>query len=311
MSNMVFDPLTGDPTIIATNRAKRPDRTGAVASIKNDAKPPEKKEKIDFFAKGNEHLTPETLYQDEDDWNVRVFANKFPLMDHHEVIVHSPHADKDIEDLPCDQTVKIIRAYLNRVSYFNSIGMEVMIFNNRGGRAGASIEHPHSQIVANEGFPGILEYEKSAALRYFNETEKCYWDHELDEERKYQQRIVHESKHFVLYVPYACRWSYELRVTPKVHRPNIAYITEPEIMDFARVLKGALVAYNTLFDRPDRNFWIHTMRYEPYHWHVGFLPHIKVFGALEMGAGIWVSDKATSEDAAVQLREAFEPDGNC
>ena len=80
-------------------------------------------------------------------------------------------------------------------------------------------------------------------------------------------------------------------------------MNEMEIGDFAIVLQAALRAYDELFDRPDRNFWIHTMRYEPYHWHVGFLPHIKVLGGLELGAGIWVSDKATPEDAARQLGE--------
>jgi len=41
---------------------------------------------------------------------------------------------------------------------------EVFIFNNRGGKAGASILHAHSQIVAAKGFPGIIEKEKESAL---------------------------------------------------------------------------------------------------------------------------------------------------
>lgn len=310
MNTFVFDPLTGEPTIIATNRAKRVDQTGAVSSIQNakatDSESEKPKKRTDYFAKGNEHLTPPTLYQDEDDWNVRVFKNKFPLLEDHEIVVHSPFEDKDIEDLPIEQTVRIIRAYLNRVAYYNAKDKEVFIFNNRGGKAGASIEHPHSQILAAKGFPGTMEREKSAALHYFNEFGRSYWSDEMQKELGYGKRVIHESAHFVLYVPYVSRWSYEMRLVPKEHRPNILYITEPEIQDFARILKGALVAYNQLFDRPDRNFWIHNLRYEPYHWHVGFLPHIKVFGALEMGAGIWVSDKATSEDAAADLRQHFK-----
>ena len=92
----------------------------------------------------------------------------------------------------------------------------------------------------------------------------------------------------------------------KNHKPNFGFIDEQEIHDLAVVLRGLLRAYDALFDRPDRNFWIHTMQYEPYHWHMGFLPHIKVFGALELGSGIWVSDKATPEDAAAQLREKMQ-----
>lgn len=304
MSTYIFDPLTGEPTLIATARAKRPDQTSAVSTIAPT--PTDKpKEKVDFFAKGNEHMTPPTLYVDQDDWNVRVFENKFPLMPNHEIIVSTPYLDKDIDDMPAEQTVKVIRAWLNRVQHYNDQDMEVFIFNNRGGKAGASLDHPHSQLVAAKAFPGYMETEKEAGLRYFNEHDESYWVVEIRQEQEYQKRIIHESSHFLLYVPYACRWSYEMRLIPKAHRPNIGGMDEAEIQDFARMLKGALNCYNALFDRPDRNFWIHTARHEPFHWHLGFLPHIKVFGALEMGAGIWVSDKATSEDAAAQLKEHF------
>lgn len=298
----IFDPLTGDPTILAVARAKRVDQTGTAKNI-STIKPEKPKKDVCFFCKGNEDMTPPTLYQDTDDWSVRVFANKYPLLPDHEVIVHSPDHTQDIDDLPVEQIAKIIRAYLNRAHFFEKREKEIIIFNNRGGKAGASILHPHSQIVAAKGFPGTIESEKEAALHYFNEHNSCYWCDELELEVNEQSRIVVESSHFIAYVPKACRWSYEIKLTPKFHKPNFGYIDETEINDLAVVLKKVIVAYNTLFDRPDRNFWIHTMRYEPYHWHMGFMPHIKVLGGLELGAGIWVSDKATPEDAASQLRE--------
>ncbi|KKU30350.1 MAG: Galactose-1-phosphate uridylyltransferase [candidate division WWE3 bacterium GW2011_GWA1_46_21] len=298
----LFDPLTGDPTILALERAKRPQSFDvAVESIAVDAT-----KKVDPFAKGNEHLTPPATYQDADDWNVRCFANKYPLLLDHEIIVHSPFEDKDIEDLDCAQNEKIIRAFLNRVSFYGSQGKEVIIFNNRGGKAGASLMHPHSQIVAAQGFPGEVAKEKSSALKYYNEKNSCFWCNERNVALAAGARVVRESSHFVVYVPSACRWSYEASLVSKNHKPNFGFIDEQEIHDLAVVLRGLLRAYDALFDRPDRNFWIHTMQYEPYHWHMGFLPHIKVFGALELGSGIWVSDKATPEDAAAQLREKMQ-----
>ena len=305
MSRFIFEELTGMPTILATSRAKRTDQTGAVkdkkeAKVSEDAKP---KKKVDFFAKGNEHMTPQAVYQDQDDWNVRVFPNKFPLVANHEVIVHSPHPEEDIEELPHEQNVRYVRALLNRMPVYTSKDMEVFIFNNRGGKAGASLTHPHTQLVALKGFPGIIETEKNNANRYYNEHNTCYWCDLIKSELWYGERIVYESPHFVLLVPNASRWSYEMMLVPKSHKSNFEYISEVEINDFARMLKAALFAYNELFDRPDRNFWIHTQRFDPFHWHVGFLPHIKVFGGLELGAGIWVSDKATPEDAAKRLSE--------
>lgn len=305
MGTFIFDELTATPTLLSTNRVKRTDQTGAV-SDKKGALSGQPKIIADFFAKGNESLTPPTLYQDADDWNVRVFQNKFPLVDDHEIVVHAPSADKDIEDLPLEQVVKIIRAYLNRTNFHTSQNREVLIFNNRGGRAGASLNHPHSQIIALRGFPGIMEKEKEEALKYFNTKNRCYWCDEYASEVKDGSRVVFQSPHYVILVPSACRWSYETIMLPKEHRPNMEYINELEINDFALMLKSLLQAYDELFSRPDRNFWIHTMRFEPYHWHVGFLPQLKVMGGLELGAGIWVSDRATPEDAAKQMGPLVE-----
>ena len=299
MSQFIFDELTGTPTILATQRAKRADQTGAVSGA---AKKPEIKN-VCYFCNGNEGMTPQATYQDADDWNVRVFKNKFPIVDDHEIIVHSPEHDKDLTELPQEQNVRYVRAILNRVHDYTSRGYEVMVFNNRGGKAGASILHPHSQIIALSGFPGIIELEKHEALRYYNEHHSCYWCDMIKAESVIGERVVYESKHFLCVVPKASRWSYEMILVPKSHKPNFEFVDEMEINDFARILKASLYAYDELFNRPDRNFWIHTQRYDPYHWHVGFIPHIKVVGGLELGAGIWVSDKASPEDASKQLGE--------
>ncbi len=303
MTKIIFDKLTKLPTVLATSRAKRSDQTGVVAKKKDEEKAPQEKKKVDYFAKGNEHMTPETVYQDQDDWNVRVFPNKFPILDDHEVIVHSPDPVVDLSDLPLEQVIRYIRAILNRIDHFTKEDKDVFVFNNRGGKAGASITHPHTQIVALKGFPGIMEDMREGALHYYDEHNTCYWCDMLADELEKRSRVICDTEHFAILVPNASRWSYEMALLPKKHSSNIAYISETEIDDLAKVLQGALKAYDSLFDFPDRNFWIYTQRYEPFHWHMGFLPHVKVFGGLELGAGIWVSDKATPEDAAYQLSQ--------
>src|SRR3989344_4625295 len=202
MTTFIFDELTGIPTILATNRAKRADQTGAAGSGISTSQTPVN---VDRFAKGNEDLTPSTVYQDAEDWNVRVFRNKYPLVEDHEIIVHSPYQDKDLEDLPQEQNVRIMRAFLNRVTYHNS----------------------------------------------------CYWCDKIKVELALKKRIVHETPHFVLLIPVACRWSYEMLLIPKEHKPNFGYVNDMEINDFTQILKAALWSYNAMFNKPDRNFWIH------------------------------------------------------
>lgn len=319
MTQFYFDELTGTPTVLAENRIKRPDQTGAVGASKakdsvssvvsdkslNKKDTKEAPKNVCYFCKGNEYLTPTTLYKDDDNWNVRVFDNKFKIVDDHEIVVHSPSHDKDFPDLDNEQVVKYVRALLNRTNYYTSREKEVLIFNNRGGKAGASLFHPHTQLVALAGFPGIIELEKHEALRYYNEKNSCYWCDMLINEARESKRVVVETQHFLVVVPEASRWSYEMMLVPKTHRPNFEYISEIEINDFAKVLKGLLFAYDDLLGVPDRNFWIHSQRFDPYHWHMGFIPHTKPLGGLELGAGIWVSDRAAPEDAAKQLGVSY------
>src|SRR3989344_1345583 len=296
MGKFIFDPLTGEPTILATERAKRPEETAKAGTMSVT-------DHVCYFCKGNEHLTPPATYKDQEDWHVRVIKNKYPIVEDHEVIIHSPDHDKDLEDLDHEQVVRVIRAYLNRANFYGSQEKEGVIFNNSGKKAGASLVHPHSQIIALKGFPGILQSEKEWSIRYYDEKNTCYWCDEISEVLAGKDRVILETSHFVVFVPKACRWSYEIRITPKTHRPSLVFIDETEINNFAGVLQKVVQAYGNAFNYPDRNFWIHTERFEPFHWHVGFLPHLKVFGAIELGAGIWVSDKATPEDAAKLLRE--------
>lgn len=302
---IVLDQLTGIPTILAPNRRKRDFQIHKVEKNVGDVL---EYDASCHFCKGNETMTPSTLYQDQADWNVRVFENKFKLLDIHEVVVHSPHHLNDIEDFPIEQTHRILRAYQNRASFHNSNGNDVFIFNNRGAHAGASIKHPHSQLVALECFPGILEKEKISAEEYFKKNKSCYWCDLLKSELMInaRTRVVYETSHFVAIVPVASRWSYELMIVPKSHKPSFSFATDEELSDLALMLKLTLTSYNTLFDKPDRNFWIHTLREKLYHWHIGLIPQIKELGGVELGAGIWASDKATPEEAAAALRGEIE-----
>ena len=301
MPSIIFDDLTGIPTILAANRAARPDQTGVVGGSKAENKEKDKPKKIDFFSKGNESLTPAAVYLDQEDWNVRVFPNKFPVMEHHEIIVHSPHKTKDLEDLSVAHNVKYIRALLNRVGHYTQQEKEVFIFNNRGAKAGASLPHPHSQLVANKGMPGLLEAEKDSALHYFNSHNSCYWCDMIRDEKQLYTRIVFETDYYILLAPKASRWGYETKLYPKKHTPNISLISEEEIQDLGKVLRATLLSYDVVLDGPERNFWVHTQRYEPFHWFFTFMPRIAVLAGLEIGAGIWINGKKAPEDAAAEL----------
>src|SRR3989344_8554471 len=104
------------------------------------------------FCCGNESMTPPEVlrigqgYQNCLGWTIRVVPNLFPITDIHEVIIHSPDDEKNIGSLPLEQVSRIVTAYRDRYRAHQNDG-QVMIFCNQGLHAGASLRHPHSQLV--------------------------------------------------------------------------------------------------------------------------------------------------------------------
>jgi len=129
--------------IVSAQRAARPDQNGHGKD----------KKKVEcVFCPGNEKLTSEEVYRigegerNEKGWKVRVILNKFPITDLHEVVIHSPSDTEDLFEYSQSQVESILHAYRDRFNFYRKRG-QVLIFCNHGEHAGASIKHPHSQIV--------------------------------------------------------------------------------------------------------------------------------------------------------------------
>jgi UDPglucose--hexose-1-phosphate uridylyltransferase len=147
MAKYVPDVKTQRWVVIAPVRTKRPDSsTPSSTSVpKSDAsKCP--------FCPGNELLTPPEVYRigegeaNTKGWHVRVVPNKYPITDIHEVFIHSNSHTDDVDKLPLPQVTRILTAYRDRYRAHEKDG-QILIFCNHGYQAGASLAHPHSQLV--------------------------------------------------------------------------------------------------------------------------------------------------------------------
>ena len=142
MASYVPDIVSRRWVILSPQRFSRPeDETISIA-----------KKRVCSFCAGSEHLTPPEVLRfgggekDKTGWKVRVIPNKYPITDIHEVIIHSPDDKKDIEELSNDAVSLIFKAYRERYNFYKKRG-HVLIFGNHGSHAGASLSHPHSQLV--------------------------------------------------------------------------------------------------------------------------------------------------------------------
>ena len=141
MAKYVPDVSTNRWVIVAEGRSKRPSEAQPVNV-----------NKICVFCPGFERIPGEELYRIgsgvpyEAGWQVRVIKNKYPITDFHEVIIHSPDDQVDIDRFPLAQVELVLKAFRERFNA-NLRNGHVIIFNNVGEVAGASIRHPHSQLV--------------------------------------------------------------------------------------------------------------------------------------------------------------------
>jgi UDPglucose--hexose-1-phosphate uridylyltransferase len=165
----LVDELTGDQVIVAPARALRPD----TFRVHADPLPP----RADNcpFCEGHENETPPEVARvgpgepDTPGWRVRVVPNKYPINpDRHEVIIFSPAHDCDFAALTDDGAIEALTMLRDRAAFhMNSGAAFTQPFINSGRGAGASIEHPHAQLVALDRIPprALLRLDRFTAER--------------------------------------------------------------------------------------------------------------------------------------------------
>jgi UDPglucose--hexose-1-phosphate uridylyltransferase len=310
-----LNPITNEPVLLAPNRAKRPSYTSAKhhSHLLDEEKGHRPISHDRPFSPGNEHLTEAEIWVDTDNpqrqpntpgWRVRVVPNKYPITDHHEVIIISPDARRDIHQLSRRQVERIVRAFGWRSKVLEQSG-PTMVFCNHGVAAGASISHPHAQAIAFPALPPALVAKVEQVKRQLDKKGTCLYCDLIQAEIKQQGRLVWQNSEFVLICPEASGWPYELLLAPKIHQASISQIKDHQVPSLAEALQQAISLYRTTLRHPAYNFWIHGIRGQFFHWHIELIPRTKILAGVELGAGIMVNDRISPEDAAQQFRMAL------
>ncbi len=356
MSELRSDPITDRWVIIAPRRAKRP-------YSKKQAGCP--------FCPGNEEETPKEIRPVRTPancpgWQVRVVPNMYnavgiePLKKQrvglystmtgrgaHEVIIESPSHETVFENQPLDQLILILSTFKERLIdlYKASAMKQVIIFKNHGKDAGASLVHPHSQLIALPVVPIDLKSELNGARRYYKEKRSCLWCDILDQEMRtnFQRldendrviindppkiRLVFENGSFVVFCPFVSRFPYEMHILLKRHSHYFGNIGEEEhfqeTKDLAEVLRMAIKKLNFVFNDtyPEGvpyNFVIHTSPNinagsfetikEDFHWHIEIYPVLATPAGFEKGSGFYINT-VSPEEAAKRLREVATEESN-
>jgi len=325
------DPVTGRWVIIATERSKRPKD---YETLRMEPRPG-----VCPFCFGNESLTPEEVLSfrhngkrnsPEPDWWVRVVPNKYPALSFegeavrraeglydlingvgaHEVIIESPDHQVPLAALPEEHIREILWAYRDRLIAHSKdprIGY-VLIFKNQGPAAGASLDHPHTQLIATPIVPVQVKEEMKGAERYFEYKDRCVFCDMIGQEERKPSRVVEGTNHFVAFEPYASRFPFETWVLPRRHQGHFESLSESEVGDLAGLLKRVLGRIWNALDDPPFNFMLHVSPpgdadTEWYHWHLEIIPKLTTVAGFEWGSGFYINPTAPG-DACRHLRQA-------
>ncbi len=187
----------------------------------------------------------------------------------------------------------------------------VMIFENRGAQAGATLAHPHGQIYAFDHLPPITAATVEAHRRHREEQGACLGCKLIALEDG-SPRTVIENASFVVGVPFAARWPYEVAVRARRHGVGgLADLTPGEQLDLARALRDLALRYDELFgfECPYLMVAQEAPRAQP-DWHVAFefMPFqrsrrtTKIRASVETATGLFLND-VLPEEAARELAE--------
>jgi len=316
MPELRQDPVSQRWVVIATERAKRP----------SDFKSPPNERKGSAncpFCPGHEQETPpevlafraEGTAPDTPGWQVRVVPNKFAALagpgeattetrglyrtmagvGAHEVIIEGPDHNTFFADLAPEHAVQVLKAWRQRYLQLerNPELQYIQLFKNHGCTAGASLEHPHSQLIATPLVPAAVSEEMARISAYMEAKESCLLCDIIETELATGARVVAFNKEFLAFCPFASRFPMEMWILPRRHQAGFGACDDEQLEQLAAILQDSLSRLRAAAADPPFNLILHTAplhQQEPlYHWHFELLPHLTIVAGFEWGTDMYIN----------------------
>lgn len=330
MSEFRLDPTTREWVLLAPERAARPHEFAqhefSAARAADPGCP---------FCPGNEHRTPETetfRIGDAHGWQVRVVANKYPALAPagsltrrhqgalftsmggvgiHEVIIETPYHNRPLAAMEPAEVENVLMAYRTR---YNALRHDpsvklILIFRNQGERAGTSLAHPHSQLIATPLVPPPIRRKHDVARAFYDDTGRCIFCDLREAEVVHGERLVWQSEHFTVLQPFAPQTPFETWILPNRHVPSFGDVADEELPDLAIALRNTLRALTEQVQPLHFNYVIQTApvgeeQLNYYLWHIQIIPRLTTAAGFELGSGIPICTALPEETARLLRRHA-------
>jgi UDPglucose--hexose-1-phosphate uridylyltransferase len=325
MTELRQNMATKEWVIIANERAKRPDQyiadhahvtTEMQAAFSANCP----------FCPGNEELDLSVeQFPATGLWKTRVVYNKYPALSrngnpartfdgvhrrisgvgHHEIVVEHPLHNKTLALMTPAEIQLVLETFYSRGWSIRKDSRieQIVYFKNHGERAGASLKHPHSQIIGLPVVPTDIRHRIEEARRYFDDNGKCVFCTMMSDELEKKERLIAANDHFVAFILYAAPSPFHIWILPRQHSVSYLYSQPDEISALAEMLWLVLrklyvglhdPAYNLII----RSAPVKEISNDYLHWYVTVIPRLSRTAGFEMGSGMYINPALPEESAA-------------
>ncbi|MGC9046545.1 MAG: galactose-1-phosphate uridylyltransferase [Minisyncoccia bacterium] len=224
------------------------------------------------------------------------FYNQITGIGVHDLIITSNH-NKNFAQQTLQHSFLVLLAFRERYKQVmnNSCISYISIFHNWGREAGATIYHPHYQLIAIPVIPPNILHYLNGSKRYFVKNKRCVHCDIIANEKKHKIRILYENKSAIVIAPYVSKEPFELRIYPKKHNSFFEETPDNILYDIADALYYALNKIEKKLKKPDYNFFINTApvkyksKFSFYHWFIEIIPKLNIDAGFELNTGIEIN----------------------
>jgi UDPglucose--hexose-1-phosphate uridylyltransferase len=322
MSQLRLDPLTGRWSAISEERRERP-FAFQPRRLPIEAEPIRP---CPFCPDGDPTAVPTLEYRDATGWEVRVVPNLYPAFAGgapmavtnlgpvftqapgsgiHEVLLLGPEHGRSWADLDDRRSGLVMQAVAERIASHSAIpGLRYsQAIVNAGREAGASLEHPHGQLMGIPFVPREITDEQAGFARFAGNCLLCTT---VDAEDSAGARVVYADDDVLVVCPFWSGTPFEMLVLPRHHEPHLAKASSTDLSAVGRALQRGLAALRTTLGDVAYNVIFHSAPYRTagdFHWHAHVLPKATTVAGFELGTGV-VINVISPEDAASTLNPA-------
>jgi len=335
MPELRKDPVIGRWVIISIERSRRPRDSYELSEKDNKKTDPENCP----FCAGNEEMTPPEILAVRNNnslantpgWDIRVVPNKFPALrvegnldkegtgmfdkmngiGAHEVIIETPKHEYGIQEHSYSSWNNVLEVYRARINDLKKdIRLKyILVFRNEGELAGASLDHPHSQLIATPIIPKRVQEELYGAQKYHNYKDRCVFCDIIREEIRQKERLVLENDFFVAFCPFAARFPFEIWILPKDHQADFENTPQEKMPYLAELMVKVQRKLNKALNKPHYNYILHTGPVRvpkkgywesidsDYHWHIEVMPKLSRVAGFEWGSGFYINSTSPEVSA--------------